>query len=126
MFSKALLGTNKDSNKLTWFEYIWFSCIIQGWYNCCISFRYWADLMGNSYQDYGLLDDEDDLEICIDYFWDSLNDEIYSKEFLEMLMQMSDDVKSGKVKVQPITENFLTTMNELFESPSNENENELK
>jgi len=101
MFSKPLLGTNKKKTKLTWIEYIWNSCIIQGWYNCWYSFKNWADLMGDNYQDYALLISDDPLEQCIIYFWDSLEDEIYPKEFLEELMQMVDDIDSGKVKPVP-------------------------
>jgi len=98
MYSKSLLGTNTDKVKLSWLEYIWFSCIQQGWYNCWYSFKNWADLMGNNYRDYALLKEDDPLEQCILYFWDSLEDEIYPKEFLESLLQMSDDVKTGKVE----------------------------
>lgn len=101
-FSRSLLGTNTDKTKLSWFEYIWFSCIQQGWYNFGCAFRNWADLMGNSYQDYALLKEDDPLEQCILYFWDSLEEEIYSKDFLESLLQMSHDVKTGKVKTYPM------------------------
>lgn len=101
-FSRPLLGTDTDKIKLSWFEYIWNSCILQGWANFYYSFRNWADLMGNNYQDYALLKEDDPLEQCILYFWDSLEEEIYSKDFLESLLQMSDDVKTGKVKTYPM------------------------
>ena len=101
-YSRPLLGTDTKKTKLSWFEYIWFSCIQQGWYNCWYSFKNWSDLMGNSYQDYALLKDDDPLEECISYFWDSLEDEIYSKSFLESLLQMVDDIDTGKEKVIPI------------------------
>ena len=101
-YSKPLLGTDTKKTKLSWFEYIWFSCIQQGWYNCWYSFKNWSDLMGNSYQDYALLKDDDPLEQCILFFWDSLEDEIYSKSFLESLLQMVDDINTGKEKVIPI------------------------
>jgi len=101
-YSKPLLGTNKK--KLSWVEYILFSCIQQGWYNCWYSFKNWADLMGNNYQGYGILKEDDDLEWCIDYFWESLEDEIYPKHFLEELMQMADDVETGKIKTYPMDE----------------------
>ena len=58
--------------------------------------------MGNSYQDYALLKDDDPLEECISYFWDSLEDEIYSKFFLESLLQMVDDINTGKEEVIPM------------------------
>jgi hypothetical protein len=101
MFSKPLLGTNKK--KFSWIEYILFSCIQQGWYNCWYAFKNWADLMGNNYQEYALLASDDPLEQCILYFWDSLEDEIYPKHFLEELMQMVEDVESGKEKLIPFT-----------------------
>ena len=99
-YSKPLLGTNKI--KLSWVEYILFSCIQQGWYNCWYSFKNWGDLMGNSYQDYALLKEDDPLELCILYFWDSLEDEIYPKHFLEELMQLAEDVRTGKEKTYPM------------------------
>jgi hypothetical protein len=103
-YSKPLLGTNKK--KLSWIEYILFSCIQQGWYNCWYAFKNWADLMGDNYQEYALLVSDDPLEQCILYFWDSLEDEIYPKHFLEELMQMADDVETGKVKTYPMDEVF--------------------
>jgi hypothetical protein len=60
--------------------------------------------MGNNYQDYALLKTDDPLEQCILYFWDSLEDEIYPKHFIESLLQMSDDVKTGKEKLIPMDE----------------------
>ena len=101
-FSRPLLGTDTKKVKMSWFEYTVFSCLKQGWYNCWYSFKNWGDLMGNSYQDYALLKDDDPLEECISYFWDSLEDEIYSKPFLESLLQMVDDIATGKEKVIPM------------------------
>ena len=101
-FSRPLLGTNTDKVKMSWVEYYWNSCIIQGWYNCWYSYKNCADLMGNNYQDYALLKTDDSLEQCILYFWDSLEDEIYPKHFLDSLLQMADDVKTGKEKVIPM------------------------
>ena len=60
--------------------------------------------MGNSYQEYALLKDDDPLDLCILYFWDSLEDEIYSKPFLESLLQMVDDIETGKEEVIPMDE----------------------
>ena len=48
------------------------------------------------------LKDDDPLEQCILFFWDSLEDEIYPKSFLESLLQMVDDIATGKEKVIPI------------------------
>jgi hypothetical protein len=113
MFSKPLLGTNTKKTKLSWLEYIWFSCIIQGWANFYYAYKNWADLMGNNYQDYALLKEDDPLELCILYFWDSLEDEIYPKFFLEELMQMVDDIDTGKEKVYPLDEDFFDRMKDL-------------
>ena len=119
-YSKPLLGTNKK--KLSWVEYILLSCIQQGWYNCWYSFKNWGDLMGSNYQGYGILAEDDDLEWCIDYFWASLEDEIYPKHFLEELMQMVDDmvddVDTGKVKTYSMDE----VMKELKEWAEEEDE----
>ena len=69
--------------------------------------------MGNNYQEYALLVSDDPLEQCILYFWDSLEDEIYPKHFLESLLQMSNDVKTGKEKVIPIDKDFFDRMKDL-------------
>jgi len=113
IFSRALLGTDKKKTKLSWFEYILFSCIQQGWMDCWYSFQNWADLMGNNYSEYALLVSDDPLEQCILYFWDSLEDDIYPKEFLESLMQMVDDVDTGKVKTYPM-EDVMSELKELL------------
>jgi hypothetical protein len=113
IFSRALLGTDKKKTKLSWVEYIWFSCICQGWANCWYAFQNWVDLMKDDYQEYALLVSDDPLEQCILYFWDSLEDDIYPKEFLEYLMGMADEVMSGKVKTYPIDEVFDRVKKEL-------------
>lgn len=69
--------------------------------------------MGNNYQDYALLKTDDPLEQCILYFWDSLEDEIDPKEFLEYLLQLSDDVRTGKEEVIPMDENFMNRLKDL-------------
>jgi hypothetical protein len=114
IFSKPLLGTDTDKVKLSWIEYIWSCCILQGWYNCCCSFRIWADLIGNSYQGYGILSEDDDLEQCILYLWNSLEDEIYSKKFLEHLLQLVDDVKTGKEKLIPM-DDVMADLKKMYE-----------
>ena len=101
-FSRPLLGTDTKKTKLSWFEYVIFSCLTQGWYNCWYSFKNWGDLMGNSYQEYALLKDDDPLEQCTLYFWDSLEEDIYPKLFLESLLQIVDDIATGKEEVIPM------------------------
>ena len=119
IFSRALLGTDKKKTKLSWVEYILFSCIQQGWMDCWYSFQNWADLMGNNYSEYALLVSDDPLEQCILYFWDSLEDDIYPKEFLESLMQMVDDVDTGKVKTYPM-EDVMAELKELLDEEEDE------
>jgi hypothetical protein len=113
IFSRPLLGTDNQKTKLSWFEYILFSCIQQGWVNCYYSFQNWKDLIFNEYQGYALLKTDDPLEQCILYFWDSLSDDIYPKEFLESLMQMSDDVRTGKEKLIPFTQDMFDKLDDL-------------
>ena len=113
IFSRPLLGTDTKKVKLSWIEYYWNSCIIQGWHNCWYAFKNWQDLMGNNYQDYALLVSDDPLEQCILYFWDSLEDEIYPKHFLDSLMQMTYDIETGKEKVIPIDEVFMKRLQDL-------------
>jgi len=69
--------------------------------------------MGDNYQEYALLVSDDPLEQCILYFWDSLEDEIYPKHFLESLLQIVDDIETGKEKVVPLDEDFFDRMKEL-------------
>jgi hypothetical protein len=69
--------------------------------------------MGNNYDGYALLPSDDPLEYCILYFWDSLEDEIYPKHFLDSLLQMVDDIETGKEKVYPIDEDFFDRMKDL-------------
>lgn len=69
--------------------------------------------MGNNYQDYALLKTDDPLEQCILYFWDSLEEDIYHKEFLESLMQMSEDVRTGKVETIPFTKDMFDKLDDL-------------
>ena len=69
--------------------------------------------MGNNYQDYALLKTDDPLEQCILYFWDSLEEDIYPKEFLESLMQMSEDVRNGEVETIPFTRDMFDKLDDL-------------
>ena len=69
--------------------------------------------MTNNYQDYALLVSDDPLEQCILYFWDSLEDDIYPKHFLDSLLQMVDDIDTGKEKVIPIDEVMMNRLQDL-------------
>ncbi len=98
MFSKPILGT-ENKIKMSWVEYI-FTHVIPTWIQSFrINFRIWADLMTDNFVDYALLKDDDPFTECYGWFWESLNaDEVYPKEFLEYLLQMADDIDTGKVK----------------------------
>ena len=113
-YSRPLLGTDTKKTSMSWFEYILFSCIQQGWMNCWYAFENWKDLVFNNYQDYALLVSDDPLEQCILYFWDSLEEDIYPKEFLESLMQMAEDVRTGKVETIPM-EDVMNRMKDLVD-----------
>jgi hypothetical protein len=74
----------------------------------------WSDLMGSNYASYKLLKEDDPEAECIDWFWASLNeDDVYPKEFLEYLMQMSHDVMTGKVETVPLDDDFFDRLKDL-------------
>lgn len=92
--------------KLNWFDYWIGHCWMTGWQSIRGAFRIWADLMTSNYADYALPRTvEDPEEECKEWFWVSLGeDETYPKEFLEHLLQMVDDIETGKVKTIPMDE----------------------
>ena len=81
-----------------------------------LAFINWTHLMWfeGEQKNYALLKDDDPLEQCILYFWDSLGDETYPKEFLESLMQLSEDVRTGKEKVVPFTQDMFDRIEDLI------------
>jgi len=88
--------------KLNWFEYWIGHCWMTGWQSIRHNFRMWADLMGSNYDGYALMREDDPEVECIEWFWASLNeDDVYDQDFLEYLMQMADDVMTGKVETVP-------------------------
>lgn len=112
--SKAVLSTDKKGIKLNWFEYWIGHCWMTGWQSIGIAFRIWCDLMTDNYKDYALLEKDDPYTECYEWFWTSLGeDECYPKEFLEHLMQLADDVATGKEKVVPLDEGFFDRVQEL-------------
>ena len=95
-------------NKLNWWEYWIGHCWMTGWQSISMTFRIWCDLMTSNYKDYVLLKEDDPETECIEWFWASLNeDDVYDKEFLEYLIQMVDDVKTGKVETFPMDKDFF-------------------
>ena len=114
MFSKPLLGTEKNKVKMSWVEYYITHVFPTGWNTIAAAFRTWKDLMTDNYKDYSLLKDDDPFEQCSGWFWATLGeDEIYPKFFLEELMQMADDVATGKVKTVPFTKDMFDDLNDL-------------
>jgi hypothetical protein len=106
MYSTPVKGTHPNKTKMNWFEYWIGHCWMTGWQSIRGAFRIWADLMTSNYADYALLRTvEDPEEECKEWFWATLGeDECYPKEFLEHLMQMVDDIETGKEKLIPMDE----------------------
>ena len=114
MYSTLVRGTDKKGVKLNWWEYWIGHCWMTGWQSIVMTFRIWSDLMCSNYDGYALLKGDDPEGECIEWFWASLNeDDVYPKEFLEELMQMADDVETGKVKTYPLPEDFFDKMKDL-------------
>ena len=95
---------------MTWTQYIFQHLIPTWFFSFRSNFRIWADLVTENYDGYALLEDDDPKEECREWFWVGLNEsDTYSKEFLEYLQKLVDDVDSGKVKtytLEEITELF--------------------
>ena len=116
MFSRSLLGTDKNKIKMSWLEYI-FTHLIPTWFQSFNdNFRMWRDLMTDNFEGYALLKDDDPFQECYDWFWSSINmDETYPKEFLEYLMKLADDVETGKERVIPFTKEMVDELKDLVE-----------
>ena len=104
----------KKRTTLNWIEYYFGHCFQTGWREMWNNFKMWRDLISGNYADYALLKDDDPYEECYNWFWTSINfDETYPKEFLEELMQMAEDVRTGKEKVIPMDELYMERLKEL-------------
>ena len=88
---------------MTHFDYIT-KHMLPGWVESwTYNFRIWADLMTGNYKLYAEPWGESPERDCYEWFWASINlDDIYTKEFLEDLMQRMKDVESGTVKTYPL------------------------
>jgi len=105
MSSTPVKGTHPNKLKMNWWQYWIGHCWMTGWQSIRYNFRMWADLMGSNYQNYALMPEDDPYDECVEWFWVSLNeDDVYPKEFLEYLMQMVEDIDSGKVETYPMDE----------------------
>ena len=115
MYSTPVRGTEKNKTTLNWWEYWIGHCWMTGWQSIRHNFRMWADLMGSNYDGYALMREDDPETECIEWFSASLNeDDVYDKDFLEYLMQMADDVETGKVKTIPIDSEEIDRLEELL------------
>jgi len=115
MISKPVLATSSNKVKMNWWEYWIGHCWMTGWQTIGSAFRIWQDLMSGNYEVYALPRTVEDPEAeCIEWFWTTLGeDEVYPKEFLEYLMQMSHDVLTGKVETFPLDEDFFDRLKDL-------------
>jgi len=115
MFSRMIRATDKKKTTLNWWEYWIGHCWMTGWQSIRGSFRIWCDLMTGNYKDYALMWYDDPYEECLDWFWGSLgDDDTLPKEFLEHLMQMAEDVRTGKEELIPADEDFFDRMKDLL------------
>jgi len=117
MYSTLVRGTAPKKNRTTmnWWEYWIGHCWMTGWQSIRGAFRIWSDLMTSNYADYALPRTvEDPEQECLEWFWVSLGeDDTYPKEFLEHLLQMVDDIETGKEKLIPLDEDFFNRLKDL-------------
>ena len=115
MYSTAIKGTATKKTKLNWWEYWIGHCWMTGWQSMKMTFRIWADLMTSNYENYALPRTVEDLEEeCKEWFWVSINeDDVYPKEFVEYLLQMVEDIDTGKEKLIPMDEVFINRLKDL-------------
>jgi hypothetical protein len=87
-----------------------------GWQSIRGAFRIWADLMGSNYHNYALpRTAEDPEQECLEWFWVTLGeDDTYPREFLEYLLQMVDDISTGKEELIPM-EDVMENLRKMIE-----------
>lgn len=101
---------------MNWFEYWIGHCWMTGWQSIRSAYRIWGDLLTGNYEGYALLKEDDPYTECYEWFWATLNeDETLPKDFLEYLMQLADDIETGKVKTYPMTLEKLERMSDLLD-----------
>jgi hypothetical protein len=115
MTTKPVLVTDKEKTTLNWFEYLFGHCWMTGWQSIGDAFRIWQDLMSGNYEVYALPRTAEDPETeCIEWFWATLGeDEVLPKSFLEYLMEMAEDVRTGRVETVPLDEDFFDRLKDL-------------
>ena len=101
---------------MNWFEYWIGHCWMTGWQSIRSAYKIWGDLLTGNYEGYALLKEDDPYTECYEWFWATLNeDETLPKDFLEYLMQLADDIETGKVKTYPMTLEKLERMSDLLD-----------
>lgn len=113
IYSRRIFG----KTKMNYFQYIFVYCIPSGFQSIHRAFLNWMDLVWfeDNQKQYTLFPGDDPLEECRLYFWDELHEECYSKEFIEYLYELSDQVDKGQVKVIPFTKKMLDEIEDLLE-----------
>lgn len=103
------------NKKLNWWEYWIGHCWMTGWQSIGMNFRIWSSLMTSDYAGYGIFKNDNPETECIECFWASLNeDDVYPKHFLEELMQMAEDIETGKVETVPFTREMFDQIDDLI------------
>ena len=115
MISKPVLATDKQKTTLNWWEYYIGHCWMTGWQSIRYNFLMWQDLMSGNYEVYALPRTAEDPEAeCINWFWATLGeDEVLPKSFLEYLMEMAEDVRTGRVELSPLDDDFFDRLEDL-------------
>ena len=105
---------------MTHFKYIT-DHLLRAWaQSWTYNFQMWADLMTNNYEGYANPYGESPERECYEWFWASINvDDTLSKEFLEKLHQMVEDIDSGKLKTYS-AEDILKRLKERVEEDNND------
>jgi hypothetical protein len=114
-FSKPLLATDTENIKMNWWQYLFGHCWMTGWQTIGSAFRIWQDLMSGNYEVYALPRTAQDPEVeCIEWFWATLGeDEVLPKSFLEYLMEIAEDVRTGRVELSPLDDDFFDRLEDL-------------
>ena len=90
---------------MTHFDYIT-KHLLPSWarqWSC--NFKIWGDLVTGNCEDYANPWGESPERECYEWFWSAINmDDTYSKDYLEFLVRLAEEVKEGKVKTYPAKE----------------------
>ena len=97
--------------------------LLLSWVNSwTYNFKIWADLMTNNYEPYVNPYAESSAQECYEWFWAAISmDDTYSKDFLESLYEMMDDIDTGAVITVPAKD----VLKVLKQRVNKENDNEL-